>query len=160
MSTAYIDALKMLGRRELSEAQVRQRLAQREHGRDEIEAAVERLKSERAIDDARVAAAMARTESVLKRRGKLRVKRRLEGAGLAPETVRHAMEDVVGQVDDDALLEAAIARRLRNRERAGDDHELQRLYQHLIRQGFEPEKVSRALRTRRPLRADGFDTDL
>jgi SOS response regulatory protein OraA/RecX len=70
------------------------------------------------------------------------------------------MDDVVGQVDDDALLEAAIARRLRNRERTGDDHELQRLYQHLLRQGFEPEKVSRALRTRRPLRADGFDTDL
>ena len=73
--TAYLDALKMLARRELSEAQIRQRLQRREHDPDAIDAAVHRLREERAIDDARVAGSIARTETAIKRRGRLRVRR-------------------------------------------------------------------------------------
>ncbi len=39
MSSPYIDGLKMLGRRELSEAQVRQRLTRKGHGDEDIDAA-------------------------------------------------------------------------------------------------------------------------
>ena len=53
----------MLGRRELSEAQVRQRLARRGHEPDSVDAAVARLRQERAIDDTRVAEAIVRTQS-------------------------------------------------------------------------------------------------
>ena len=49
----------MLGRRELSEAQVRQRLAKRGHDEAAIDAAVTRLKSDRSLDDVRVAGATA-----------------------------------------------------------------------------------------------------
>ena len=149
--TAYVDALKMLSRRELSEAQVRQRLARREHGADEIEAAVARLKEERGIDDARVAEAIARTETVVKRHGRLRVKRQIEQAGIAPATVRKALDEVFSAIDDDSLIEAALARRLRGRERAADDREFQRLYRYLVSQGFEPDKISKVLRSRRPV---------
>jgi regulatory protein len=159
MPTAYLDALKMLSRRELSEAQVRRRLAQRKHPEEEIQGAVERLKAERAIDDSRVAEAIARTETVVKRRGKLRVRRQIESAGIAPETATHAVQQVFGDIDDDTLIEAALARRLRGRERAEDDRELQRLHQYLIRQGFEPDMVSRVLRTRRPVRDRDIDID-
>jgi regulatory protein len=152
MSSAYVDALKMLGRRELSEAQVRQRLARRQHEPEEIEAAVERLKAERAIDDVRVAEAIARTETVVKRHGKLRVKRQIESAGIAPATARQALDEVFDGLDDDALIEAALAKRLRGRERARDDREFQRLFRYLISQGFEPDNVTKVLRTRRPPR--------
>jgi len=37
MASAYIDGLKMLGRRELSETQIRQRLARKEHDPEAIE---------------------------------------------------------------------------------------------------------------------------
>jgi regulatory protein len=152
MSSAYLDGLKMLSRRELSEAQVRQRLARREHDEEAIEAAVARLKAERALDDARVAEAMARTETAVKRHGKLRVKRQIESAGIAPATARQAIDAVFGAMDDeDALIEAALGKRLRGRERAGDDREFQRWYRFLIGQGFEPDKVSKVLRPRRPL---------
>ncbi len=67
----YIDSLKMLGRRELSEAQIRQRLLRKGHEADAVEEAIARLKVERALDDTRVAAAIARTETGIKRRGKL-----------------------------------------------------------------------------------------
>jgi len=152
MATAYIDALKMLGRRELSEAQVRQRLARREHGPDDIEAAVVRLKAERAIDDQRVAEAIARTETVVKRHGRLRVKRQIESAGIASTTAKRTVDEVFEALDDDTLIQAALAKRLRGRERAADDREFQRLYRYLISQGFEPDKVAQVLRPRRPSR--------
>ena len=63
MSSAYIDGLKMLARRELSEQQVRQRLARKQYSQDDIDEAVARLRAERAIDDQRVAEAIARTET-------------------------------------------------------------------------------------------------
>ena len=72
MSSPYLDALKLLARRELSEFQVRQRLSRKGHPMDDIDAAVARLKSERAIDDMRVAEAIARTSMTVKRRGRLR----------------------------------------------------------------------------------------
>ena len=76
MSNAYIDGLKMLSRRELSEAQVRQRLARKDHPADDIDAAITRLREERAIDDVRVAETIARTETSIHRRGKIRVRLR------------------------------------------------------------------------------------
>jgi len=70
-SRAYIDGLKMLARRELSEQQVRQRLGRKAYDQQEIDDAVERLRGERALDDARVAEAIARTEVTLRKRGKI-----------------------------------------------------------------------------------------
>src|SRR5689334_253145 len=80
--TAYIAALRLLARRELSEAQVRQRLARRGYAEADVDEAIGKLKEERAIDDARVAEAIARTETSLKRRGRLRVKRQIQSAGV------------------------------------------------------------------------------
>ncbi len=143
---AYIDGLKMLARRELSEAQVRQRLARRGHDADAIDAAVARLRDERAIDDARVAEAIARTETSIRRRGKLRVRRRIESAGIAPATARRAIDDTFGALDADALLEASLAKRLRGRATIADEAEFRRLYRYLIGQGFESDQVIRALK--------------
>jgi regulatory protein len=147
---AYTTALSMLARRELSEAQVRQRLLRRGYGEDDIEAALVRLKQDRSLDDARVAEAIARTETTVKRRGRLRVRRQIESAGIASSVAKRAVEAAFAAVDDDALLESALAKRLRGRERAADNREYQRLYRYLIGQGFEPDRVSAALRSRRP----------
>jgi regulatory protein len=140
----------MLARRELSEAQVRQRLTRQGHDEDTIDAVVDRLKAERAVDDARTAAAIARTELSVKRRGKVRVKRQIESAGIAASIAKRAADEAFAEVDDLALLEAALARRLRGREQFADDREFQRAYRYLVTQGFEPDRVLNALRRRRP----------
>ena len=149
-ASAYLDGLRMLGRRELSEAQVRQRLARKGHQPDEIDAAVERLRRERAIDDARVAEAIAHTETTVRRRGKLRVRRQIEQAGIAPATARHAVDEVFGGIDDGALLEEALTRRLRGRDRLADEAEFRRLFRYLVGQGFEPDRVMAILRKHKP----------
>jgi regulatory protein len=135
----------MLARRELSEAQIRQRLARKQHDGGEIDAAVARLVSERAIDDARVAEAIARTETSIRRRGKLRVRMQIERAGIAKAVARRAVDEVFGALDDDALLEASLNKRLRGRTAIADDRELQRLYRYLVAQGFESDRALRRL---------------
>ena len=148
-SQAYLDGLKLLARRELSETQVRQRLARKKHDHADIDAAIARLREERAIDDARVAEAIARTESGLRRRGKLRVKMQIQRAGIDRNTAKRAVDDVFESIDDDALLEAALGKRLRGRDEIADDREFQRLYRFLIGQGFEADKVMTVLSRRR-----------
>jgi regulatory protein len=145
---AYLAGLKMLGRRELSEAQVRQRLARRGYEPDSVDAAVARLRQERAIDDARVAEAIVRTQSSIRGRGRLRVLREVESAGIAAAIARRAVDDVFDSLDPDALLEASLAKRLDEREPIADDAEFRRLYRYLIGQGFEADRVIAALKAR------------
>ena len=146
MSSAYIDGLKMLGRRELSEKQVRQRLARKEHEPDDIEDAITRLREERAINDVRVAEAIVRTETGIRKRGKVRVRLQLERAGIAKDVAKQAIADVFDGIDDDALLEGSLRKRLRGRETVEDEREFQRLFRYLIGQGFESDRVMQALR--------------
>ncbi|MEQ1870216.1 MAG: regulatory protein RecX [Vicinamibacterales bacterium] len=148
-ATAYVTALTMLSRRELSEKQICDRLKRRQYDSDEIDVAIARLKAERSLDDTRVAAAIARTQTSIKRRGQLRVRREIEQAGISRETARAAVDAVFGDLDQDALLESALARRLRGERPIADDREFQRLYRYLVTQGFESDRALKALNARR-----------
>jgi len=139
----------MLARRELSEAQVRQRLARRSHETDQIDDAVARLKEERAIDDRRVAEAIARSETSLRKRGRRRVTRKIESAGISSSLARQAADETFSAIDADALLDAALAKRLRHGKVIADDREFNRLYRYLVSQGFEPDRVLARLRKAR-----------
>ena len=139
----------MLGRRELSEQQVRQRLARKEYSQDEIDDAVARLRDERAINDQRVAEAIARTETGIRKRGKVRVRMQIERAGIAKATAKAAIDDVFETIDDEALLASSLRKRLRGRETIADDREFARLFRYLIGQGFESDRVMTALKAYR-----------
>ena len=143
---AYIAALRMLAGRELSERQVRQRLARRGFDAPEIDAAIARLLQDRSLDDERAARAMAHAETSLKKRGRLRVKQRLQAAGIAPAVAQRAIQDTFEAIDVDALMSAALGKRLRGRDRIADEREFQRLYRYLVGQGFEPDRVLALLR--------------
>ena len=146
---AYLAALRLLARRELSEAQVRQRLARRQHAPDAIDEAIARLKTSRSLDDERTAAAIAQTELTVRGRGRHRVRRQIEAAGIAAAVALRAVDEAFAGVDDDALLAAAVDRRLRGRTTIADDREMQRLYRYLLGQGFDSDRIIAALRRRR-----------
>jgi regulatory protein len=171
---AYTQALTWLARRELSERQVRERLAKREFDDESIDAAVSRLKSERALDDRRVALACARSAVRLKGRGRERVRRAVESLGISRDLARAAVDEVFGEIDESALIERALTKRwpraTANRSSAGratdsdadadtgesdaaaptlDRRELQRIYQALLRQGFPADRVMQAIQRRR-----------
>jgi regulatory protein len=147
--SAYIDGLKMLGRRELSEKQVRQRLVRKEYDQHEIDEAVARLREERAINDQRVAEAIARAETSIRKRGKVRIRMQLERAGIAKDTAKRVIDEVFEGIDDEALLESSLRKRLHGREAIADDREFQRLFRYLIGQGFESDRVMQVLRAKR-----------
>ena len=139
----------MLARREHSELQVRQHLARKRHAPAAIDDAIARLREERAIDDERAAEAIARAATSVRGRGRLRVQMEIERAGIAKAIARRAVNEVFDTIEDDALMEASLARRLGSRTTIADDREFHRLYRYLIGQGFESDRVLKALESRR-----------
>jgi regulatory protein len=144
--SAYLDALKMLARRELSEAQIRQRLVKRGESQEAIDEAVGRLKAERSLDDERVAGAIARSETSLRKRGRRRVLQQIEAAGISRAVAARAVDEAFQDLDPDALLTASLAKRLRGRERIADEREFQRLFRYLSAQGFDSDRILAHLR--------------
>jgi SOS response regulatory protein OraA/RecX len=139
----------MLAQRELSESQLRQRLARRKHDAADIDAAIQRLKEERAVDDTRAAEAIARREATGKHRGRIRVRAAIERSGVAPAIARRVVNELFASVDDGELVEAALKKRLRGREGIENDQEFQRLYRYLLGQGFDADLVLKTLGARR-----------
>jgi regulatory protein len=150
---AYLAGLQLLARRELSEAQIRQRLARRGYPPEDVDRAIDRLRAERSLDDRRVASAIANTELRVRGRGRLRIKRQIEAAGISSAIAQDAVDAAFAEIDPDALLMTALDRRLRGGSIA-DDREYQRLFRYLVGQGFEPDRIATALRSRRT-RAEG-----
>ncbi len=140
--------LKLLARRELCEAQVRTRLARRRFEPDDIEAAIARLRSERALDDRRTALACARTEAHVKRRGRLRVLRQVETLGIARDVARAAVAEVFRDLDEDLLIEQALDRRLRHDTSLEEATTVRRVHRYLLAQGFDAARVHAAIRSR------------
>ena len=154
MASAYVAGLRLLARRELSETQVRERLARREFTQPLIDEAIERLCACGAVDDLRVATAVARTEAHVRRRGRLRIRRKLAAIGIAADVAVRALDEVFGGLDEPTLMAEALGRRLRGpRATIADAAHFRRLHQYLVRQGFQPEAVTRLLKRRARLGA-------
>jgi len=133
----------MLARRELSEAQVFERLKSKGFSESEIASAIKRLRSESVVDDRRTAASHARKAAEIKKRGRLRTLRELRALGISPTDALKAVADAYEFVDELKLLENAISKRLNGT--IGTRAEFKRLYQALIRQGFESGDVMKVL---------------
>ena len=145
---AWAAAVRMLGRRELSVAQVRDRLARKGWTDSAIEPAIERLVAAGTLDDARVALACARTRSGVKRQGRDRVLREIQALGVSRDIAHAAVDEVFGALNEADLLRAALDKRLRPRMVVSDPAVQRRLYAALVRQGFDQRAVSLAIRER------------
>ncbi len=136
----------MLARRELSTAQIRDRLEKQGFAEDAIDAAVERLRDEGALDDQRTATAFARQSLELKLRGRQRVLRDIEQLGISRETARVAVDEVYADVAEPDLVERVLDRR--RAEHIRTTRTFRRLYRALLRQGFDHGVVVSALKAR------------
>jgi regulatory protein len=150
--TAYIDGLHLLGRRELSARQLRARLLDREHAPEDVDRAIALLIENRALDDARVAAAYVRTALKVKGRGRLRIRRELQDMGIDNEVAAAALHEAFGDVDERALVTQALQKKLRGKK-IETTADYARVFQFLMRQGFSPAIVTAVLRAQRRGRA-------
>ena len=147
--TAYVDGLHMLGRRELSAKQLRERLLEREHEREDVDRAIALLIENKALDDARVAGAYVRTALKVKGRGRLRIQRELQVMGIAKEVAVAALTEAFGDVDERTLIAKALQKKLRGNQKIATPAEYARVFQFLMRQGFSPATVTAVLRRHR-----------
>jgi regulatory protein len=143
---AYLTALKLLARRELSVEGLRARLRDWDYTDADISAAIDHLKEAGTLDDGRVARAYARTAAGIKGRGRLRVLRELHAMGIERQVAAEAAAEVFGELDERSLIARAIQKKLRGRRTLKDKAERARLYQHLMRQGVSPAGITHAMR--------------
>ena len=144
--TARGMALRWLGRRELSEAQLRSRLEEKGVTSAVVDTVVTALRETGVVDDRRVALAGARTRANVRRQGRDRVRRELTALGIARDIVDDALTATFSDVDESALLDQAITKRLRGRMSLSDPADRRRLTAALVRQGFSFAEIARALR--------------
>jgi len=147
VADAFTVALTLLSARELSEAQLRTRLKRRQIDDDDIEAAVSRLKGDGTLNDRRVAVALARMESAIKHRGRARVMQKIRQAGIDGDTAEDAVREVFEEVDEGALLDRALERRLRGKTpKELDDNGRARIVRALVAQGFRLEAILKKMK--------------
>ena len=147
MADAYTLALTLLSARELSETQLRARLARRQCDAEAINEAVSRLKGDGTLNDRRVAVALARMESAIKHRGRSRVVQKIRQAGVDSDTPEDAVREVFEEVDEGALLDRALERRLRGKATTDlDERGRARVVRGLVAQGFRLEAVLKKMK--------------
>jgi regulatory protein len=149
---AYTTALTLLSRRELSVAQLRQRLARRQFESREIEDVIARLTEDNSLDDRRVAVAAARLEGTIKNRGRRRVLQRVQQIGVSASVAKGAVDEVFAGIDEKALLDRAIDKKLKGANpRDLDEKAKARLVRSLVGQGFDLDQIYERLRARKRL---------
>lgn len=143
---AYTSALRILQYRFNSEHELRRKLAAKRFDDAEIDAAIERLRREKWIDDERFAGAYVRTRAA-KKVGPARIKRELSAAGVDRATADRVLAE---NRDDERTSSdlAAIAEKRRRFliRRHGDDYirsaeGKSRLAAYLIQQGYPVDQV-------------------
>ena len=147
--TAYVDAVRLLGRRDLSVAQLRARLAERDHDQPDIDRAIDLLVENGSLNDARVARAYVGRAKDVKGRGRSRIQHELQALGIPRDVASEALAEAFGDVDERALVKKALQKKLRGRQKIEIPAEYARVYQFLMRQGFSPASVTSVLRAYR-----------
>jgi SOS response regulatory protein OraA/RecX len=135
---------------------LRERLLDREHAPEDVERAIALLTENRALDDARVAAAYVRTAIKIKGRGRLRIQRELQVMGIPNDVASQALADAFGETDERGLITKALQKKLRGKPKISSPAEYARVYQFLMRQGFSPAAVNAALRAHRRGGSDDY----
>ena len=137
-----VAALRLLGRRDYTASELTDRLSQRGYDDDAIQEAIVRLRTERAVDDRRVAEAHVRSASRIKRRGRLRIERELMARGIDRATAAAALAAL--SPDDDVTAIRQVLARKRVPAKL-DPAARRRIFQHLLRRGFSGEAIAKAL---------------
>ena len=135
-------ALALLGRRDYTAAELRQRLIDKKHPRDEVDEEIAALIEDRTINDRRVATSHIRIASQIKGRGRMRIRQELAARGID----RHLADELIAELppEDEAAAIAKFLARKRFPAKPTTE-ERRKIYQQLLRKGFTAEAISRAL---------------
>ena len=131
----------------MSVASLRARLLERGFAADDVDGVVARLTRDGTLDDRRTATAAAHLEGAIRLRGRRRVLQKVRALGIEPDVARAAVDNLFEEIDETALLDRAIAKRLKGMDPSSLDRAaMARLVRGLVAQGFPPDQIFRRLR--------------
>jgi regulatory protein len=135
---AFEAAVKLLARRALSEAEVRERLLRKGYPEEDVDRVVERLVRAGYLDDRRVA-----LETILhhcrRGHGPIRANERLRSLAFPEDTIARAWEEAETDygIEPRQILKDQLQRRLPQAASSCDEATVRRVYNALLRAGFE-----------------------
>lgn len=144
-------ALRILGYRWNSEAELRRKLASKRFDGDVIDTTIARLRDEKWLDDERFAEAFVRTQA-MKRHGRGRIKGALRAAGVDAESAERAIRANLDPEKELEGLKAACAKRMRvltrkhGAEFLDTDEGRNKLTAWLLNQGYDAALVQSAIK--------------
>ena len=142
MSDLRAAALRLLGRRDYTSAELQDKLVSKGADAEAAADVLTDLRQQGLVDDRRVAAAHVRTASRLKRRGRARIARELAARGLDRDVVDEALAALPRESEAEAIAEILLRKRVAAKLSVP---ERRRIFQHLLRRGFSAEAVAKAL---------------
>lgn len=140
-------AIKLLTVKSRSVAELRERLLQgKQANAAVVDAVISRLEEYGYLNDQRFAFSYASLRVKQRPLGRRRLQRDLKLKKVANKAAEEALELVYAETPEEQLIDAAIEKRLRLRGRPQTRVEAKKLFDHLLRQGFEFELVSDKVR--------------
>ena len=155
--TAYQRALRRLARRDHSVAELRRALLDRGHDAAEVEAALERLRRERYLDDAGFAERFARSRMAHQGHGRLRIRQDLRERGVDRGVTEAGIAGALREVDERDVLDGLARRYWRQHPGVEPQRRLPRLWAFLLRRGFAPGLVRERLSALWPRWSDALE---
>ncbi|MBE7515102.1 MAG: RecX family transcriptional regulator [Chloracidobacterium sp.] len=106
-----------------------------------VDAVIEKLKEYRYLDDEQFARDLAVSKLRQKAQGRRRLRYSMSQKKIDPHTVDAALDDAFEKLPESDLIDTAIERRLRLRGRPETFEDRKKLFDHLLRRGFDLDLV-------------------
>jgi regulatory protein len=140
-------AIKLLTIKPRSVAELRERLLRgKDANKNVVETVIARLQEYGYLNDERFAFSYASLKVKQRPLGRRRLQRDLKLKQVANSVAEEALELVFAETPEEQLIDAAIEKRIRLRGRPKTRIEAKKLFDHLLRQGFQFELVSDKVR--------------
>ena len=138
-------AIKILMRRAHSVSEMKKALARRCADEKLVKLAVERLKRENLLDDARYAKQFVRHRTEYRKQGSCRIARDLQARGVPDRHIEAALKESAASSDPATLVRQRIERKLRLFRGEIDEKKMASLYRSLIGAGFPTDLIRKEL---------------
>ncbi|MBQ8391539.1 MAG: regulatory protein RecX [Clostridia bacterium] len=143
MISARDYALKIVGFKDRTEKEIREKLTGKGYDENTVEEETQFLKNYGFIDDSRYARHFTHDAINIKKWGKTRIKTELLRKGVDRETVENIIEDAFSELDDDRLF-AEMQKRFKKSD-FSNIKERTRIFNFYLRRGFSPNEIKGAM---------------
>ncbi len=153
---AVEEALGLISRKPRTVAELREALSERKHEADAVDEAVAYLVDRGWLDDLKLATDFIVLRARRLGHGPRRLIGDLRRRGVAPQVAQTAWDEAVssGEIELRALLQRAIRRRLPSEAASTEPRRYARVYNALLRSGFDAADVDIEMEPYRPLPDD------